>query len=46
MVFVEIKHNSDDESISGINLECMVPESGKLFEIKTYIKRNVKAGKT
>jgi hypothetical protein len=44
MVFVEIKHN--DESISWINLECMVPETGKLFEIKTYIKRNIKSEKT
>src|SRR3954453_3783259 len=44
MVFVEIKHN--DESISWINLECMVPETGKLFEIKTYIKRNIKAEET
>jgi hypothetical protein len=45
MVFVEIKHD-DDQSISWINLECMVPETGKLFEIKTYIKRNIKAEKT
>ena len=44
MVFVEIKHN--DESISWINLECMVPETGKLFEIKTYIQRNIKVERT
>jgi hypothetical protein len=46
MVFVETKHSGDDKSISWINLECMVPETRKLFEIKTYIKRNIKAEKT
>jgi hypothetical protein len=44
MVFVEIKH--DDESISWITLECILPEIGELFEIRTYAKNNIKAEKT
>ena len=44
MVFVEIKH--DDESISWITLECILPEIGELFEIRTYAKNNTKAEKT
>jgi predicted adenine nucleotide alpha hydrolase (AANH) superfamily ATPase len=44
MVFVEIKH--DDKSISWITLECILPEIGELFEIRTYAKNNIKAEKT
>jgi hypothetical protein len=44
MVFVEIKH--DDESISWITLECILPEIGELFEIRTYAKNNIKSEKT
>ena len=44
MVFVEIMH--DDESISWITLECILPEIGELFEIRTYAKNNIKAEKT
>ena len=44
MVFVEIKYN--DKSISWITLECILPEIGELFEIRTYAKNNTKAEKT
>ena len=44
MVFVEIKH--DDKSISWITLECILPEIGELFEIRTYAKNNTKSEKT
>lgn len=44
MIFVEIKH--DDKSISWITLECILPEIGELFEIRTYAKNNTKLEKT
>ena len=44
MVFVEIKQ--DDKLISWITLECILPEIGELFEIRTYAKNNTKSEKT
>jgi hypothetical protein len=44
MVFVEIIHN--DKTISWITLECVLPEIGELFEIRTYVKNNTKSEKT
>ncbi|HEY6534815.1 MAG TPA: hypothetical protein VIY08_03255 [Candidatus Nitrosocosmicus sp.] len=44
MVFVEIKQ--DDKAISWITLECILPEIGELFEIRTYAKNNTKSEKT